>query len=600
MVKDGRFFDVARLLVVGTVVVGCSAIGGGPPAQSAGGGRAATVITVAMVTTGPISQTIGYNGTVQAADTVNVAPVISGRVMKLNVDIGSSVKAGDVIAELDKSTLNAQVAQAQSAVDAANVKVEVIKAGARPEAIAAAQASAASAQAKLDAVKNGARSETVAVARSAVDTARAKLAAIQAGARPESVAVAKANVNAAQAKLQQLLDGATPDQVASAQLSVEQSKNTLFSAQTTRDGQCAPRNPSYVCQAAQASVNAAETGVTVARQNLKTLTDQPTQDAINQAQAAVDAAQQAYNLAQKPYTDQDVAQAQSALASAQQAYQLASNPFTAQDVQQAQAAADQASQQAKLAGQPYTDLDLKSAQVAVQQAQAALDVAKTQLSQANVVAPFDGVVSAKLLSVGALASSSTPIVSLISPHLQVQFSIDEARISNVQAGQAVALTTSAFPGKQFGAKVAMVAPTADSKTHTFSVLVEPTDTSGSLRAGMFVTLNVTVASFPKATLVPNQAIVQQGAQSVVMVVANNAAHVTPVTLGITDDKNAQVVGGVNDGDQVATSNQSNLTEGSPVRIAGQPVNGGAPTPRAGAGSPAPNGQAPATTPSPQG
>src|SRR5712692_7062307 len=258
-VRGARLLGVARLLLVGTVVAGCGAIGGNPPAgQNPGGGRPATTVTVAKATNGPISQVIGFTGSVQAADTVNVVPVISGRITKLNVDVGSTVKAGDLIAELDKSTLNAQVGQAQAGVDAANVKLSQIQAGARPESVAAAQSNAQAAQAKLDAIKAGARPETAGAAKANLDSARAKLAAIENGARPESDAVAKANLDAAKAnldrakaQLQQLLDGPTPDQVVSSQLSLEHAKNAVVSSQANRDGQCNPKNPGFVCETAQ-------------------------------------------------------------------------------------------------------------------------------------------------------------------------------------------------------------------------------------------------------------------------------------------------------------------------------------------------------------
>jgi HlyD family secretion protein len=543
---------------------------------------------------------IGYNGTVQAADTVSLAPIISGRITKLNVDVGSQVKAGDLVAQLDTTTLAAQVAQAQTGVDVANTKLAQIKAGARPETVAAAQANVATAQAKLDALKNGSRAQTVAEAKAALDTAEAKLALIKQGARPENVAQAKANLETAQSKLRQLLDGPTPDQVAASKLSVQQAQDSLFSAQTSRDLTCGPNAHSASCKASNATVDASQTALDLANQNLKTLVDPPTQEAINQAQEAVDAAQQAYELAQKPYTAQDLAQAEAAVASAQAGYDLTLNPYTNQDLAQAQAAVDVATAQAKLAAQPYTDLDLKAAQDAVNQAQAALDIAKTNLAQANVVAPFDGIVTAKLLSLGALATPSTPIVTLSSPHLQVQFSVDESKIGKIKSGDAVVLTSSAFPGQNFPASVSSVYPSADPKTHTFSVVVEPKDTTGSLRAGMFVTLNVTVASFAQAVLVPNAAVVQQGSQSVVFTVTNNQAHLTPVSVGVVDDNNAQILSGVKAGDTLVTSNQSNLTDGSAVRVVGTGGAGSQAAPGAAAATPASRGQAPAGTPSPQG
>jgi len=354
--------------------------------------------------------------------------------------------------------------------------------------------------------------------------------------------------------------------VAAAKLQVEQAKDSLTSAQATKDGQC--RLAGFQCQAAQAQAFAAETAVSVANQNLKTLTDPPTQDATNQAQAAVAAAQQAYKLAQNPYTSTDIAQAQAAVDAAQQAYQLAQAPYTDTDVEQAQAAVDAANAQLELAEAPYTTYDVQAAQVAVQQAQAALTIAQTNLKEASVVAPFDGVISAKLLSPGALASPSTPIFTLISNLPQVQFSIEESRIAAIKAGQAVNLSSSAVPGKLFPAQVTSIYPSADPKTHTFTIAVQPQDSSSDLKAGMFVSLVVTVASDPNAILVPNVAVVQQGPQSVVYTVAGGKAHLQAVTIGIADDNNTQIVSGVTAGEEVATSSQSNLTDGSPVRIAG--------------------------------
>ncbi len=587
-----RVVGVAGAGLAAILLAGCSALGGNPTSGGANrGGQPATVVNAAKAVTGPISEVATYTGNVQPGNTVNVAPQISGRIVKLNVDVGSQVKAGDVLAQLDTSTLSAQVAQAQAGVDAAQVKLQQIQAGARPEAADAAQANAQGAEAKLQAVQAGARPETVAEAKANLDAAKAKLAVIQQGARPENVGQAKANLDAAIAKLKALLDGPTPDQVAAANLQVEQAKDALAASQANKDGQCNPRNPSYLCEAAQAQAFSATTALAVAQQNLKTLTDPPTQDAINQAQAAVDAAQQAYDLAKNPYTAQDLAQAQAAVDAAQQAYNLAKAPYTAQDLAQAQAAATAAEDQAKLAAAPYTDLDVKAAQAAVEQAQAALAIAKAQMQQAIITAPFDGVITAKMLSVGALASPSTPIFTIMSPDLQVQFSIDESRIGNVKTGQTVSLTTTAFPGKTFPAQVTSVYPSADPKTHTFTVVVQPKDTTGSLRAGMFVSLQVTIASFPNAVLVPNAALVQRGPQSIVFVANNGRAQLVPVTTGIADDNNTQIVNGITAGEDVVTSGQANLNDGSAIRVVGNPASGGSAARPAGGSGARPTGAA---------
>lgn len=171
------------------------------------------------------------------------------------------------------------------------------------------------------------------------------------------------------------------------------------------------------------------------------------------------------------------------------------------------------------------------------------------------------------------------------------------RITNLALAGMVVAGCNAFPGKLFPGKVTSISPSADPKTHTFTVVVQPEDTSGALRAGMFVNLAITVASFPNATLVPNAAVVQRGSQSVVFVIANNVAHLQPVTLGISDDQHTQILQGVSVGQEVATMSQANLNDGSPVRIAGQSPGqqpGGSGTGRpAGAGTNRTGGSRPA-------
>ena len=218
------------------------------------------MVNVAKAVTRPIAQTIGYTGTVQPADTVSVVPVTSGQIVALKVDVGSTVKTGDIIAQLDSSTLTAQVGHAQAGVNVASVKLAQILAGARPEAVAVAQANVDTAQSKLDAIQAGGRPEAVGEAQANLDTANSKLAAILAGPRPENVANAKANLDSAKSKLKQLMDGPTPDQVAASKLSVEQAKNLLYSSQITREGTCGKAS-SGGCQAGQATVNASQSAV---------------------------------------------------------------------------------------------------------------------------------------------------------------------------------------------------------------------------------------------------------------------------------------------------------------------------------------------------
>ncbi|NJO85242.1 MAG: biotin/lipoyl-binding protein [Blastochloris sp.] len=72
------------------------------------------------------------SGTIEAED-VLITAEISGRVRELSVQEGQDVAAGAVLAKLDTALLEAQLAQAQAAVDVAAANLALLKAGAKPD-----------------------------------------------------------------------------------------------------------------------------------------------------------------------------------------------------------------------------------------------------------------------------------------------------------------------------------------------------------------------------------------------------------------------------------------------------------------------------------
>jgi RND family efflux transporter MFP subunit len=244
-------------------------------------------VTVGQVTQGQISATLVYSGNVQARSQVNVVPKITGRVEKLLVDIGDEVRQGEVIAELDRATLDAQVQQAEAAVSVAQARLEQVKSGSKQEDIDAAAAAMRAAEARLDQARSGARVEEINAARAqvgqaqsrldslvsgpksdelvgleaAVDQARAQqdqfrasLAAAQAtltetkfrlqqakaglggpNTRAEDIAASQAALNAAKSRLDQLRAGARPEDIRAAQLAVDRAKSNRKAAEEALD-----------------------------------------------------------------------------------------------------------------------------------------------------------------------------------------------------------------------------------------------------------------------------------------------------------------------------------------------------------------------------
>ena len=97
--KSAMKLGLSSLLLASTVVAGC-----GPLALNGASSTAsqpALSVPAATAERGPIQQTVTYSGDVRAKEQITVLPKASGRVQRVLVDIGSPVKAGDVLAELE-------------------------------------------------------------------------------------------------------------------------------------------------------------------------------------------------------------------------------------------------------------------------------------------------------------------------------------------------------------------------------------------------------------------------------------------------------------------------------------------------------------------
>jgi len=533
-VKLWRLFWLSLAGSMIASATGCAQLAGlggaaQPGAPVREGGRAVTV-SVQPAREGPISLVLTYSGSVQPVSQVSIVPKVSGRVEKLAVDVGSSVKAGDLIARLDRATLEASVKQAEANLQVAQARLATIQTGSRPEEIAQAEATLASAKARLAQVKNGPTAADLQAAESAVTTAQSAL-------------------QKAQTDLLKLKQMPTDDDLRAAQLDLDKANNALYAAQAARDGVCVPRNPKYQCDSAQASVAAAET-------------------AVAQAQRAYDRIRAGAKPEDIGVAEKAVASAQAQLQSAQaKLAQLKASP-TPEDIAIATAAVTQAESALALKKNPYTDRDLQSAQAQVAQAQAALDSAKAQLAEADVVAPFDGIVTQKLLSEGAIASAQSPLVVLASQAVEVAVTAEEARIGLIQPGLSTTLTVPAYPGQAIPARVSSVAPGADAKTHTFVVKVTPNDQDGRLKPGMFAEVKVTAQEQPKAVLVPKEGVFDRSGKSYVFVVADNKAALREIKTGLSDDQQVEAVSGVKPGEMVVVAGQASLSDGDAIRIAG--------------------------------
>lgn len=559
---------VLAVLFVALLVTAC---GAGPGATPAAPAAPAAPVTVAIAQQTTIAQVLTTTGDVKAVSEVSIVPKQPGRIEKMPVDVGTKVQSGDVLAQLDHTTLDLSVRGAQAQFQSAQAKLATVQAGPRPENVRQAELAVATAQSRLQAQLDGPKPATVTQAEAALDSARQRLTTAKAGGRAESIGQAQAALSQAQARLQALKNGLRPEDQATLELVIAQAKNALFAAQVQRDGACNPRNPAYLCQSANASVDAAQTAVDQATSNLKAKTAPPTQTDVQQAQAAVDQAQSAVDLAKRPVTDQDVRQAEDAVRQAEASLALAKQPYTDQDIQQSRNAVDVAQQQLALAKQPFTDQDLQTAKAGVAQAQVTLDQALQAVQDATVTAPVAGVVTQKLLTEGAFASAAAPIVVLASSEVKAQVPVKETDVADLRVGQSAVISGSGLGTATIPGKVTNVAPSGDTKNRSFIAEITPDSPvgmaaglPGELRPGMFVKVEITLQERRDVVGVPNEAIVRRGEKVYVFAVQDGVARQLPVTLGVAGATQTEIVSGISTGASVIIQGQEGLSDGTKV------------------------------------
>ncbi len=568
----------------------------GPAPQKAGGDTRQTggrVVSASPVVEGLVKLVFTYTGTIQPRMQVNLAPRSVGRLEKVLVDVGSEVKQGDPIAVLEKTSLQLAVQQAEANLKSAEARLATVTAGGRAEDVASAYASLSSAQARLAQVKNGPTAADLQQARSNVEKARADLATAQAKLELSSqvdLVKAQADVESyrsalrsAEAKLSQVKAGPTQAEVQAQQAAVANAKSALITAQdvyeTAKDNFSAVSSKVTSVSHAAQQVQDKQAAYDAALQKLNQMLAGPTAADLQSAQKDYDAALGNYTSAaakleqmQKGPGVQDlqsaVEKAKADLATNEaRLAQLESGP-TQEDLAIAEAEVTRQAQNLAKAKQPYTAQDIQAAQAAVDVAAANLASAKAQLDDATLTAPFSGVVAQCYLSPGALISSSSPVVTLVSSDLEITVSVEEARVSRLKPGLATTISTPAYPGESFTGRVVGVAPAADAKSHTFAMKILPDDSKGKLKPGMFAEINVTAEEHPGALLVPRDAVTQRAGKDVVFVVTDGKAEMREVVQGLPNNDMIEIVRGVKAGEQVIVVGYSGLNDGDPVRVTG--------------------------------
>jgi membrane fusion protein (multidrug efflux system) len=214
-----------------------------------------------------------------------------------------------------------------------------------------------------------------------------------------------------------------------------------------------------------------------------------------------------------------------------------------------------------------SDYDRAQATYGVDQARVAS--ARTALSKMTLRAPFAGEVGLRNVSVGSFVTVGQDLVTLVRlDPIEVDFSVPESALSQLQKGQKISITVDAFPSDVFGGAVTAIDPVIDPNSRSAKLRAQIANPDGRLRPGQFAKLQLdTGGNTTDAVLVPEQALMQDGSQRYVWTIVDGKAKKAVVRTGVRVPGAIQVTEGLKAGDQVITAGQTKpmMNDGLPVQ-----------------------------------
>jgi len=187
--------------------------------------------------------------------------------------------------------------------------------------------------------------------------------------------------------------------------------------------------------------------------------------------------------------------------------------------------------------------------------------AENALANARLVAPIDGVVSQVNIKAGEVATNARPAVVVTDlSQFRMKVLVDEIDVRQIAVGQPVRLSVDALPGAEITGKVTEISPTASNVNGVvaYEVTVVPDATTEPLRAGMSATAIVTTADVADVILVPNRYITvdRTTGDAYVYKMVDGQPVRQAIELGLRNERESQVLAGVQDGDELAFITQS--------------------------------------------
>jgi len=213
-----------------------------------------------------------------------------------------------------------------------------------------------------------------------------------------------------------------------------------------------------------------------------------------------------------------------------------------------------------------TAQDLDNASAALKVAEANLALARARFEKTRIVAPFDGKIGVRHVSVGAFLRAGQTITEMANlNNMRVSFSVPESYISRLKRGADVSVSTTANPDQLVKGNIFAIDPIVDPDTRNGQITARVANPRELLLPGMSANISATLGERLDAITIPNEAVFANGSQSFVYIVkADSTVQQIPITLGTQRSDIVEVLNGLSGGTTVVRTGHQKLYPGAKV------------------------------------
>lgn len=220
-------------------------------------------------------------------------------------------------------------------------------------------------------------------------------------------------------------------------------------------------------------------------------------------------------------------------------------------------------------------LKAREAAVSVAQANIAaqesfLRVLRQQKAYQSVVAPFDGVITARNIDVGSLVQADTTSGTFLftimqSDVIRTQVYVPQDQAFGVRPGVDAVVRVPELPGRTFPGKVTRIADALQPGTRTLLTEIDIANPDGALKPGIYCTVELHVPRDTPSLLVPAEAIIFNRDGLQVAVIEGGTAHIRKISVARDLGTQVEVNDGIKQGDTVILNPRVDLVDGSRVQ-----------------------------------